>query len=55
MVEASNGRTLTKKDAEALWEEGDFSEWAETNGFPLIIDGEEFEDWTGVEDALASL
>jgi hypothetical protein len=51
-IVANNGAHLHIANALYLWESGDFSPWAEKNGFPLTISGVEFEGWDGVEDAL---
>jgi hypothetical protein len=53
-VVADNGAHLHIANALYLWEGGEFSDWAVKNGFPLTIGGETFNDWNGVEDALAN-
>lgn len=51
-VVADNGAHLHIATAMYLWEGGEFSEWAEQNGFPIQIGEAVFEGWDGVEDAL---
>lgn len=52
-VTADDGCSLTYSEARVCWEAGEFSEWANEHGFPLVIDGESYTSFSGVEDALS--
>jgi len=46
-------RGISYSDARIMWENGKFGYWAAQHGFPLLIDGVPYPNWTGVEDALS--
>jgi len=53
IVERGDGAIKAYSVARISWENGEFSDWV-GGLFPIIIDGEEFAEWEGVEDALSS-
>ena len=53
-VVADDGAVMSYSEARVAWENGDFSAWVETHGFPLMIDGVKYPTWEScVEEALS--
>jgi hypothetical protein len=52
-VKASDGATLTLREARLLWEGGEFSDWLARHGLPLTVGEETCANLDGVEDALS--
>ena len=52
-VKGNNGETVSYSTARIMWENGEFSDWADSVGFPLEIDGASVDTHDGVEDALS--
>lgn len=52
-VVAADDSCMSYSDARRAWEAGEFSDWANQHGFPLVIDGDECKNWEEVEDSLS--
>ncbi len=52
-VIAADWATVSYSGARIMWEAADFGAWIEMHGFPVTINGVEYDGWKGVEDALS--
>ncbi len=52
-VNAADGTQISYSAARTAWENSEFSDWADLHGFPLMIDGVEYNSWEGIECTLS--